>query len=167
MRLRQFNIWLKNLRPNMMFGRRHPRVGMDPGLAWCCMQMRRHIALIIPVLSSRWAALTSHWDRGGSALGPFGQHRVRHENFNGDFHSYEKFAAKKFQPIGVIRKGVGGRGACENCRQAEQTFMKIFASTRDARKWFATAAVAAYPCLGWGKQWKEMDWGGGSGISDR
>lgn len=77
-------------------------------LAWCCMQMR-HIALIIPALSSRWAGLTSHWVRARSSLGPFGQHRVRHENFNDDFHSYKKFAAKKCQPIGVV-KGGGRRG---------------------------------------------------------
>lgn len=37
-------------------------------LAWCCMQMR-HIALIIPALSSRWAGLTSRWVRTGFALG--------------------------------------------------------------------------------------------------
>lgn len=34
---------------------------------------------------------------------------MRHENFNDDFHSYEKFAAKKFQPIGVVKGGAGGR----------------------------------------------------------
>lgn len=59
-----------------------------------------------------WAAFALV--RTGFALGPrwvlVGQHRVRHENFNDDFHSYEKFAAKKFQPIGVVKGGSGGRG---------------------------------------------------------
>lgn len=102
------------------------REGCEEGrLAWYCMQMR-HIALIIPVLSSRWAAQTSHWDRIGSSPCPFLVNIACAMKISTSiFTATKNLRPKKCQPIEVI---MGGEGRVKGGRgQAEQTFMKIFA----------------------------------------